>query len=205
MQEAASSSHLVRWPTSLCDVLAAHMQAVEHPVQPTYPPFGGDATGKRGSCFVVLRDIFDRLHLMHQFSSQHEKLMTEMVFTFIIELMEDSCSKNFLKPREREKFKAASAKKHPTHAAAKRKRKDDDVAVHSVTDVKEHFSSHLPSDYLLRFLAALPLLVDTFMNFCGGGVETSLLGALWGRVELVLKDLEDGSDVFYSPSQDYQP
>lgn len=202
-QEPTSSSQLVRWPASLCDLLAAHMQAIEHPVQPTYPPFGSDALGKRGSCYVALRDIFDRFHLMQDLSSQQEKLMSEMVFSFIIELMEDSCSKNFLKPREREKVKFALAKKHLTHPASKRKRKDDDPTL-AATDVKDHFTSHLPADYLLRFLAALPLLVDTFMNFCGGGVETSLLGALWGRVELILKDL-DGSGVFLSPTVDYLP
>lgn len=201
-QEPASSAQLVRWPISLCELLAAHMQAVEHPHQPSFPPFGD--VGKR-SCYAVLRDVFDRFHLLKRFSSPHEKNMSEMIFALIIQLMEDSCVKNFLKPREREKLKAAFTRKH-AHTATTRKRGKEDEANHIAGEVmdKSHFTAQLPSDYLLRFFAALPLLVDTFLNFCGGGVETSLLGALWNRVELALKELE-GSAVFYSPASDYQP
>jgi hypothetical protein len=176
------------------------MQAVEHPVAPVFPPFTVDL-GKR-NCYVVLRDVFDRIHINH-LSSQHEKEMNEMVFSFIIQLMEDSCAKNFLKAREREKLKASLNRRHLHMPSRKRSKEEESLGLTDIVE-KPHYTIQLPSDYLLRFFAALPLLVDTFLNFCGGGVDTSLLGGLWELVETCLKELER-SNVFYSPALDYQP
>lgn len=191
---SASYQHVV-WPSTLHQLLASHLQCVDHPDAPSFPPFGD---GKR-NCYAVLRDIFERLNTRQGASREYN----EMMFHFIIQLMEDCCQKSFLRPREREKLKAQFSRRHG-HPGPVRKRKEDDYAI-GTDGEKPQFTLQLPPEYLLRFFVALPLLVDTFLNFCGGGgLDKSLVQGLWKCTELVLREL-DATAVFYSPILEYQP
>jgi hypothetical protein len=193
-----TNSKSVVWPATLQSQLTAHMQAVEHPETPTFPPLGDS----RRSCYTLLRDSFDRMN--SRLSLQDDQRdYNEMTFSFLIQLLEDCCQKCFLSSRERERLKAllTGSRRHP---GVVRKRRDDENILLDGTE-KIHFALHLPAEYLLRFLAALPLLIDSFLNFCGGsGMDKALLQGLWERVQLILKDV-DAPGLYYSPVTEYQP
>lgn len=207
----------VAWPQALQALLVGHLQCVDHVDEPTYPPLG---ESKR-SCFAVLHEML--LAMSQQIASQDKDTgferhaCQEMAFAFFIQLLEDSCHKSFLRPRERERLKAFFAKRHPQYSK-KRKESQSESLSTSVKDSAAFlaecggekplmFAHQLPADYLLRFFVALPQLVDTFVNFCGGNImDRKLLTELWVCVDFVLTELDRRSaTLLYNPQTEYIP
>lgn len=199
MMNTAAAYAAVRWPPSLKELLIQHLQCVESYEACTIPPFGD---GKRSS-YNVLRELVDHLNSNH-FTTPEAREMNEVIFAFLLQVMEDSCHKSFLKVKEREKLKATYGRKtaHPGIVRRKKAEVEDTLTLDSE---KSTFALQLPAEYLLRLFAATPLMIQSFLHYCGGGsFDRTLLKDLWERIEVMLMEL-DTMNVFYIPSTEYQP
>jgi hypothetical protein len=175
-------------------VLLFHMQQVHNASK--MPPLY--AQGQ-----TVVDAIAACLPAVHrQFPSPDERAKTESVEEFLMDLFEQCCSCSFLTPKERRQVVLVSQHmgRKPSHAAkaavpaSKKRRTEEHVP-------SKHYASMLSAEYLVRFLAALPLVLDHFQrmaeNTKGFAAET-----VWSRVQCLLEALVSFR---YFAKEEYQP
>lgn len=62
-----------------------------------------------------------------------------------------------------------------------------------------NYSVNLPIEYLLRFLLALPKLLDNYLTLCGENMlPRPLLDELWIRVQFVMQELDSATFYWHS-------
>ena len=165
-----------RWPADMKAVLLCHMQQVH--IASKMPPL-----------FAVGQTVQDAIShatpfLQRQYSSPDDRAKSETVIAFIMDLFEQCCACSFLTPKERRQVVLTSqraGRKLPSKTAhASKKRRIDEVP--------PKFASMLSAEYLVRFLASLPLVLEHFQrmaeNTKGFAAET-----LWCRVQTLLEAL----------------
>jgi hypothetical protein len=183
----------VKWPEAMRSVLLCHMQQVH--VGSKMPPLF--AQGQ-----TVLDAMTASMAIVHrQFPSPDERAKTECVEEFILDLFEQCCVCSFLTPKERRQVLLVSQrvgrKPLPPKSivpSSKKRRTEDHVN-------PKHYSTMLSAEYLVRFLACLPLVLDHFQRMAGN-TKGFAAEALWSRVQCLLEAL---AAFKYFPMELYLP
>ena len=188
----------VIWSKSLRGVLEKHINAVRSDSK--MPPLSSTSMTSGHSSRAAIDVCFEALRKKDRLASSVTRGITEQSVEFVVDLFEQCCSQSLLTPAERECVTAATKLrpgKGTSAPASKKRRVDYSGSIFG----RLVYSEVLPAEYFLRFLFALPRLLENYqMQTIGSPVV--MLEQLWTRVQTMATTLEKFS--FYPVSQ-YAP
>ncbi|EPY34213.1 hypothetical protein STCU_01758 [Strigomonas culicis] len=184
-------SYPLRWPSHLLVLLEKHQHCVEDPVNARVPP-SNDKT-------CTVSDFFQDSYsdLVGQMASRGAAAeVCSSCISLLYEMIEQSSLLSLLSPKERKHFQASQHfdKKSTILAknkTSKRRRSED---LNTLNDYK--FSRVLPVEYLLRFLFALPHVIEHYNRLSGSEIPSYADENLWVFTNLVLDMLGTKPDLF---------